>query len=106
MNQQSLSPEMDNAAYNIGITSVIISVLSYLFLPYYTFLKITYLWLITGVPILFAGAIIVVLIKDWYKSTCKKTCIPRKRYYCFHTNTWFKSTFITNDMYREYLQCI
>jgi hypothetical protein len=103
MNQQPLSSEMEDAAYAIGITSVIISIFSYLFLPYYTFLYIVYVWLLIGIPIVFTGVGIVLAIKD---STCKKTCIPRKRYYCFHTNTWFKSTFITNDMYREYLQCI
>jgi hypothetical protein len=103
MNQQPLAPEMEDAAYAIGLTSVILSVFCYFVLPYYTFLKVVYLGLLMGIPISFAGACIAIIIKD---STCKKTCVPRKRYYCFHTNTWFKSTFITNDMYREYLQCI
>jgi K+ transporter len=59
-----------------------------------------------GTPILFAGVIIMSVIRNWYhNSTCKKEYISQ-RYYCYHTNTWFKSSYITKEMYREYIQCI
>lgn len=53
-----------------------------------------------------AGVIAMSVIRNWYhNSTCKKEYISQ-RYYCYHTNTWFKSSYITKEMYREYIQCI
>ena len=67
-----------------------------------------------GTPTLFAGVIIMSVIRNWYHNSttqrsvvhlCKKEYISQ-RYYCYHTNTWFKSSYITKEMYREYIQCI
>ena len=102
MQKQSLYSEIEYPIALIGLIGMIGIYISIYFLQS-SFLLMVFAG---GTPILFAGVIIMSVIRNWYvSSTCKKKYISQ-RYYCYHTNTWFKSSYITKEMYREYIQCI